>query len=101
MIPDRWKGMSSAQIEEIKKTQQFQIKEKQVIKCMTYAHILCLHVQEMLSDQQQVEIEWDRRRVAEAKAGLVLENQLNKKKKQEAKELAEQNKLLAAEQKAK
>ena len=30
VIPDRWKGMSPAQIEEIKKTQQFQIKEKQV-----------------------------------------------------------------------
>lgn len=54
-----------------------------------------------MSDQQQIEMEWDRRRVAEAKAGLILENQLNKKKKQEAKELAEQNKLLAAEQKAK
>ena len=55
----------------------------------------------MMSDQQQVEMEWDRRRVAEAKAGLIVENQLNKKKKQEAKEIAEQNKLLAAEQKAK
>ena len=55
----------------------------------------------MMSEQQQIEMEWDRRRVAEARAGLVLENQLNRKKKQEAKELAEQNKLLAAEQKAK
>lgn len=55
----------------------------------------------MMSDQRQIEVEWDRRRVAEAKAGLILENQLNKKKKQEAKDLVYQNKLLAAEQKTK
>ena len=30
VIPDRWKGMSPAQIEEIQKTQQHQIKERQV-----------------------------------------------------------------------
>ena len=67
----------------------------------THSVLSIYGIQQMLSDQQQMDMEWDRRRVAEAKAGLVLENQLNKKKKQEAKELAEQNKLLAAEQKAK
>ena len=45
--------------------------------------------------------EWDRRRVAEARAGLVLESQLSKKKKEQAKKLAEENRQLAAEQRAK
>ena len=30
VIPDRWKGMSPAQIEEVRRTQKFQREEKQV-----------------------------------------------------------------------
>lgn len=60
-----------------------------------------LCVQQMISEQQRNEAEWDQRRVAEARAGLVLENQLNRQKKLAAKNLVEENKRLAAEQKAK
>lgn len=49
----------------------------------------------------EIEKEWDKRRLSEAKAGLVLEKQKIKKKQQLCKEQAEENKLLAAEQKAK
>ena len=55
----------------------------------------------MISEQQRTEADWDQRRVAEARAGLVLENQLNRQKKLAAKNLVEQNKRLAAEQKVK
>ncbi|XP_065900923.1 RIB43A-like with coiled-coils protein 2 [Dysidea avara] len=85
VIPDRWKGMSPAQVEEVRRTQQFQRDEKQ----------------QMISEQQRTEADWDQRRVAEARAGLVLENQLNRQKKLAAKNLVEQNKRLAAEQKVK
>ena len=47
-----------------------------------------------------MEKEWERRTVAVTRAGLVMESQLEKKKKQLAKELAEQNRQLAAEQRA-
>lgn len=52
-------------------------------------------------EEKRLEEEWDRRRVAEAKAGLVLEAQEMQARKQLAEEQAEQNKLLAAEQRAK
>ena len=48
--------------------------------------------QQTSSDDQQVEMELHCQRVAKAKAGLVLGNQLNKEKK-EVKELTEQNKI--------
>ena len=47
------------------------------------------------------EREWDRRRVAESKAGLVLESQLKRQQKSLAQTLAWENRELAAEQRAK
>lgn len=44
--------------------------------------------------------EWDRRCVAEARAGLLLERQVEKKRKELQKQLAEENRQLAMEQKA-
>jgi hypothetical protein len=52
-------------------------------------------------EEKRIEEEWDRRRLSEAKAGLVLEVQEAKQKQQLQKEQAEDNKLLAAEQNAK
>ena len=54
----------------------------------------------MKEDEQRLEHEWDRKRLAEAKVGLVLQVQEKRAKDQLAKEQAEQNKLLAAEQQA-
>lgn len=85
VIPDRWKGMSQSDIDKVRQTQAEQREEKKHIKM----------------EEKRLEEEWDRRRVAEAKAGLVLEAQEMQARKQLAEEQAEQNKLLAAEQRAK
>ena len=44
--------------------------------------------------------EWERRRVAEAKAGIILERQEERSRKELQKKLAEENRQLAMEQKA-
>ena len=59
------------------------------------------YMQALRSEEREREKEWDRRRVAEAKAGLVLESQLEKKQKDLKRKLAEENRQLAAEQRAK
>ena len=58
-------------------------------------------MQALRSEERELEKEWDRQRVAEAKAGLVLESQLEKKQKDLRRKLAEENRQLAAEQRAK
>lgn len=56
---------------------------------------------QILQDREkQTEVEWDRRCVAEATAGLLLERQTEKKRKELQKQLAEENRQLAMEQKA-
>ena len=57
--------------------------------------------QQLKDKQKQTEKEWDERILSETKAGLILEKQNDKKRKELCKEYAEQNKLLATEQKAK
>eukprot|EP00731_Ephydatia_muelleri_P021546 Em0014g137a len=85
VIPDRWKGMSPSQLEEIRKTQEFQRQEKE----------------RRLMEERRQEEEWERRRLAEAKAGMLLEAQMKKKHKTLSKELAEQNRQLASNQRSK
>ena len=58
-------------------------------------------MQILRQEEQAREQELDRRRIAEAKAGLVLESQLGRKKKNLAQTLAQENRQLAAEQRAK
>ena len=50
--------------------------------------------------EKQTVAEWDRRCVAEARAGLLLERQVERKRKELQKQLAEENRQLAMEQKA-
>lgn len=50
--------------------------------------------------EEQTVAEWDRRCVAEARAGLLLERQVERKRKELQKQLAEENRQLAMEQKA-
>ena len=52
----------------------------------------------MLSEEREREWEWERRRIAEARAGLVLEAQLERRRKDELKQLAQENRQLAEEQ---
>ena len=44
--------------------------------------------------------EWERRRVTEARAGMILDTQMAKRKKELTKQLAEENRQLADEQRA-
>ena len=53
-----------------------------------------------LKEEQELEREWERRRVTEARAGIILDSQLAKKRKQLTKQLAEENRQLADEQRA-
>lgn len=84
VIPDRWKGMSPSQVEEVRVTQEIQKQEKAAKE----------------QEEKALVEEWDRRRVTEAKAGLILESHEKKRQKQEALKLAEENKQLAASQRA-
>ena len=51
-------------------------------------------------EERRLQEEWDRRRVAEARAGLILETQIMKKKRELRHQAADDNKLLAKEQNA-
>ena len=50
------------------------------------------------SEEREREKEWNRRRIAEARAGLVLEAQLQRCKNDELKKLAQENRQMAEEQ---
>ena len=51
-------------------------------------------------EEKALDDEWERRRVTEARAGMILDTQLAKKKRDMAKQLAEENRQLADEQRA-
>ncbi|XP_078488172.1 protofilament ribbon protein [Ciona intestinalis] len=84
VIPDRWKGMSPAQLEEIRRIQEQQRQEKRR-----------LHEEEWQRD-----MEWDRQRINVAKAGTILEQRHGRLQEEIRKEQDSANVHLSAEQKA-
>ncbi|KAM9312816.1 RIB43A-like with coiled-coils protein 2 [Gastrophryne carolinensis] len=66
VVPDRWKGMSPEQLEQINHIQQQQIQERSRLK----------------EEQRQRQAEWDRRRVQEARAMVLLERQQKRQEKE-------------------
>lgn len=84
VVPDRWKGMSPEQIADIKRTQEIQIKEKQ----------------RLADEERRKNEEWDRQRSAQARAGMLLEREKERREKDLVKQQAEENKRLAQEQQA-
>ena len=54
-----------------------------------------------MEEQKRLDQEWDRRRLAEARAGLVKENEIKWKREELRKVFAAENKQLAEEQRAK
>lgn len=84
IVPDRWKGMSPEQIENIRKEQLRQMEEKRRLKEM-----------ERLENE-----EFDKRRIIEAKAGLIIEKQQERKEKEILHKLTDENKRLDNEQKS-
>ena len=49
VIPDRWKGMSPSQLEEIRKTQEFQRQEKEVCDSHLVMYCMCPHAHKISS----------------------------------------------------
>ncbi|XP_074645300.1 RIB43A-like with coiled-coils protein 2 [Tubulanus polymorphus] len=84
VIPDRWKGMSPQQIEDIKKIQEDQMKEKERLR----------------QEEELRNKEWERQQMVNARAGILMEREQDRTLKELQKQLADENQRLAAEQKA-
>lgn len=84
VITDRWKGMSPNQLEDIRKQQELQRKEKER-----------LQQEKKLRDE-----EFDRQRVANARAATLLEREHERKREELNRRMADENRRLAQEQKA-
>ncbi|CAH3164357.1 unnamed protein product [Pocillopora meandrina] len=85
VITDRWKGMNPAQLAEIRRIQQAQVEEKERLK----------------QEEEEQEKEYNRLRLTQAKAGIIAERGIERKKKEIEKDQADENRRLAAEQRAK
>lgn len=85
VITDRWKGMSPAQLAEIRRIQQAQVEEKERLK----------------QEEEEQAKEYNRLRLTQAKAGIIAERGIERKKKEIEKDQADENRRLAAEQRAK
>lgn len=83
VITDRWKGMSPAQLAEIRYIQDQQIREKERLR----------------EEEKRLEDEYNRVRLSQAKAGIMTERQLERKRKQLNGDQAKENLRLASEQK--
>lgn len=85
VITDRWKGMTPAQLAEIRRIRQAQMEEKERLK----------------QEEEEQEKEYNRLRLTQAKAGIITERAIERKKKEIEKDKADENRRLAAEQRAK
>jgi len=84
VITDRWKGMSPQQLEEIRKEQDRQRAENERLR----------------QEEELRNREWERQSSAHARAALMVERELERKRKEIEQSQADENRRLAAEQKA-
>lgn len=84
VVPDRWKGMSPTQLEEIRRIQEQQRQEKRRLR----------------EEEWQRDMEWDRQRVTMAKAATILERNEHNTQRRLRQEQDLANLRLAAEQAA-
>ncbi|XP_078001079.1 RIB43A-like with coiled-coils protein 2 isoform X2 [Glandiceps talaboti] len=84
VITDRWKGMSPEELAEIRRIQELQIQEKKRI----------------MDDEKERDAEWERQRLADGRAGELMERQQDRVRKELDKQQVENNARLAAEQQA-
>lgn len=82
VVPDRWKGMNQDQLRRIREQQQNQLEEKK----------------RRDEEEQQREAEWNQRRIAEAKAGMIVEKQIEREKRALYHDLSHDNQRLSNEQ---
>lgn len=104
VVPDRWKGMSPEQLEEIRKEQLRQMEEKKVRNRLLASGLSSLIFNfenfQRLDEMDRLEKEeFDKRRIVEAKAAMIVERQLERKEKELLKQLADENKRIDYEQK--
>ena len=84
VITDRWKGMSPEQLEDIRRTQELQRQEKKRIE----------------EEEKEREKEWEAQRLANARAGILMEREQDRVRKGLDREQADANQRLGAEQKS-
>ncbi|XP_002735247.1 RIB43A-like with coiled-coils protein 2 [Saccoglossus kowalevskii] len=84
VITDRWKGMSPEDLEEIRRIQELQRQERKRLE----------------DDKKSRDAEWEKQRLADARAGELMERQQDRMRKELDKQQVEQNAKLAAEQQA-
>ncbi|XP_076447852.1 RIB43A-like with coiled-coils protein 2 [Babylonia areolata] len=84
VIPDRWKGMTPQQLEKIRNDQERQRMENERLR----------------QEEELRNKEWERQQNANARAGLLLEREMERKRKDLEKQQADENRRLALEQKA-
>ncbi|KAL3853419.1 hypothetical protein ACJMK2_017001 [Sinanodonta woodiana] len=84
VIVDRWKGMSPQQLEQVRLEQERQRKEKERLR----------------QEEELKNKEWDRQRVANARAGMLLEREMARKKAELNRQQIDENRRLAQEQRA-
>ncbi|XP_003783161.2 RIB43A-like with coiled-coils protein 2 [Otolemur garnettii] len=82
VVPDRWKGMTQEQLEQIRLVQKQQMQEK-------------LRLQE---EEHQRDMDWDRRRIQAARAALLFERQQQREQRGLRRSLDSSNLSLACEQ---
>ncbi|KAK2121789.1 Protein Tax-1 [Saguinus oedipus] len=82
VVPDRWKGMTQEQLEQIRLVQKQQVQEK-------------LRLQE---EERQRDLDWDRRRIQAARATLLFERQQRRQQRDLRRALDSSNLSLAKEQ---
>ncbi|XP_067832301.1 RIB43A-like with coiled-coils protein 2 [Heptranchias perlo] len=82
VVPDRWKGMSPQQLEEIRHEQRRQIEENK----------------RQRMKEGQIDMEWDKQRTLAARAAMAMEQQEEEKMKKLRKQLDKYNNQLGREQ---
>ncbi|KAM5251121.1 RIB43A-like with coiled-coils protein 2 isoform 1-T1 [Hipposideros larvatus] len=92
MVPDRWKGMTPAQLEQIRLVQKQQVQEKLVVA----SHLSSL--QRLQEEERQRDMDWDRRRLQGARATLLFERQQQRQQRDLRRALDCSNLSLAKEQ---
>lgn len=84
VITDRWKGMSPEELEEIRRVQDLQRQEKRRLE----------------EEEKERDAEWERQRLADARAGVLMEREHDRVRKGLNKEQVQSNQRLGTEQKS-
>lgn len=94
VVPDRWKGMTQEQLEQIRLVQKQQVQEKLVV----VSHLSSL--QRLQEEERQGDMDWDRRSIQTARAALLRERWQQRQQRDLRRALDCSNLGLAKEQRA-